>query len=116
MIKELNKKEASRMCARIGGHCEADGAFEYWSGGDCHGRVAWSIIDVGAGDEFYAHHLLCTTLDPRAMAALSQALRRKAREMGFSEVKFNVANGSIMLKLVESGRATIESYNLTVKA
>ncbi len=108
-VREMTLGEVSRFF----GDGSQRGLLALAESGEIAGQVAYHT----QGDEFYAHSLFCDDGFPTAAAALFQAARRTCRRLGYSSGTFCVdADNPHLLRLVQRGRATIETYVLRMEA
>jgi len=108
---KLTVREAAAWERR--GLCpSADGVFVVESGGFVQAYGCYTVT----GGVFIAHDGASLTGDPTAFALIFQALRRKAKGMGYAAIRIAIdpPHGDL-LRLVESGKADIERIWIKVK-
>lgn len=104
-VREMSALEAMEHFAEIGQRgLLAEHA------GEVQGWVGFNLDDQG----LYGHSMFCRD-EGVACAALCQALRQMARDLNQPQIRFVVnAENPHFLRLVESGRAVIHSYVVSV--
>lgn len=67
--------------------------------------------------DFYVHSMFCNPDYPNALAGVIQLARRECKRHGFTSGTFAVDSiNPEMLRLVDSGRARIETYYIRMEA
>jgi hypothetical protein len=97
-----------------------NGAGVLWAerGDECLGMVRYKLVSwdtIGTSD-LYIYELFVDASAPRETASmLFQAVRDKARELGYCSVICHARPGSPMLRLTRSKRVEVDSYILRIK-
>lgn len=107
-IRPMTKMESIRFFGN-----DVHEGFVAVEGGNYVGQIAWNFEGDG---EMYVHSLFCDDDYPMLASRLIQKVRQACKEAGKDSVIFlvDVSNPHLM-RLVESGRAKIESYLLRMK-
>ena len=78
-------------------------------------QVAAAGYNTSAG--FFYGHSLASVGDAGAVAMITQALRKRARDLGFDTIRFGVdPNQPSLMRWAESGLATVRQIVLEIRS